>query len=87
MSKTTTKRNASRAARRFWLTPKGWNKRCHYCGETGCVAYRHRGRAYACKRCIEERGIVARESKSWREGGSRTDPTVTVRFANPASLQ
>lgn len=82
MSTIKTKRRSSRAARRFWLTPKGWNRRCGYCGRKGCIAYRRRPSRWVCERCIEERGIVAHESKSWRDGGAKTDPSVRIRFVD-----
>jgi len=88
----TTKRNKKnrakgRAASRFWLTPKAWNKPCSYCEAKGSLAFRHRDSAYACAQCVKARGIVARESKPWREGGARTDPTVTVYRVDPATLR
>jgi len=74
-------------ARRYWLTPKAWNKRCSHCGGQGAIAYRPRDHRYACERCIRKRGISARESNAWRYGGSTAGSKVTIRHVDPATLR
>ena len=84
---TTTNRKASQARRHYWLTPKAWNKRCSHCGNAGSVAVRPLDHRHACESCIEQHGIRARESKAWREGGSKAGSVVRVRYVDPATLR
>jgi hypothetical protein len=74
---------AAKTARRYWLTPKAWNKRCSHCGHGSAVAVRPADFSHACADCVERLGITAHESTAWREGGAKVDPTVTVRFVEP----
>jgi hypothetical protein len=69
------------------LTPKAWNKRCSHCGHAGSVAVRPLDHRYACESCIERLGIMAGESKAWRDGGSRAGTAVTIRHVDPESLR
>lgn len=84
MRKNTPNRRAqSKARQHYWLTPKAWNKACSHCGKDGSVAVRPLDRRYVCEACIERLGIRARESKAWRDGGSRAGCTVTIRYVDP----
>ncbi len=86
--KTTTKsRNAARARRHYWLTPKAWNKRCSHCGAIGSIAYRPDDRKHACAGCIKRLGIKAHESRAWLDGGAKAGAEVTVRHVDPESLR
>jgi hypothetical protein len=83
-----TKRNRrprAKARRHYWLTPKAWNKRCSHCGAEQSVAVRPADHRHACGACIERVGINARESKAWRDGGSRAGTAVVVRFVPPSA--
>ncbi len=80
-------RNRSRPLRRYYLTPRVWNRTCSHCGHFGSIAYRHTPRAYACRSCIEALGIKPQESKAWREGGARAGAAVTIRHVDPATLR
>lgn len=81
------RRNGRLAGRSYWLTPRGWNRRCSHCGHEGSVAYRPSDRKRACAECIVRLGINARESQSWRDGGAKSDPTVTIRFVDPETIR
>jgi hypothetical protein len=80
-------REQTRAWRHYYLPPKAWNKICSHCDERPAIAYRQNPRAFACDDCIERLGIKARESKAWREGGSKAGATVTIRHVDPATLR
>jgi len=75
------------AASRYYLTPKGWGRACSHCGAANSVAFRARDRKRACRECVARLGIRARESRAWRDGGSRAGSAVAVRFVDPASLR
>lgn len=79
------RRRQADARRRYWLTPRVWDKSCSHCGSDGSVAVRPRDRRYACQPCIERLGIKARESSAWRDGGSRAGAAVAVRFVPPGA--
>lgn len=81
------RRRQAKARHRYWLTPKAWNRRCSHCGEGAAVAVRPVDHVYTCESCIERLGIKARESKAWRDGGSRAGSAVTIRYVNPESLR
>jgi hypothetical protein len=72
----------SAARKSYWLTPRVWNKRCSHCGVGQAVAVRVRDNKYACEGCVARLGIRARESKAWRDGGSRAGAAVTVRHTS-----
>lgn len=76
----------SRARHRYWLTPRAWNRSCSHCGASRSIAFRHTPRTYACGSCVEGLGIKAGESRAWSEGGVK-DPTLTIRYVDPAILQ
>jgi len=78
---------------RWWLTPRVWHKACSFCGGRQSAAFRYAGRGpgagpmrYACSSCVKERGIRAKESRAYREGGSRAGSAVKVSWVDPATL-
>lgn len=82
----TTKRKITKrtrgAAGTYWLTPKGWSRPCSHCSSASSVAYRRADHRWACASCIERLGIKARESQSWRDGGSRAGAEVRIYFVD-----
>ncbi len=74
-------------ARHYWLTPRAWRRSCSHCSAARAVAYRPADRKSVCSDCIARLGINARESQSWRDGGAKAGPEVTVRHVDPATLR
>jgi hypothetical protein len=86
MSKTgRNRRPQAKARKHYWLTPKAWNKSCSHCGRDGSIAVRPLDRRHACETCINRLGIKARESKAWRDGGSKAGAAVVIRLMPPAA--
>ena len=79
------RREQAKARQHYWLTPKAWNKSCSHCGTDGAGAVRPIDHRYACEACIDRLGIKARESKAWRDGGSRAGAAVVIRYSTRAA--
>jgi len=78
--------------RRWYLTPRVWNRSCSSCGASQSVAFRYSAKKgdtnrYACSSCVKKRGIHARESKAWRDGGSKAGSAVKVTWVDPATFR